>query len=136
MLNQKDTIVEISKAREKYFGTKGRMLKPCPATIAELIKTLEPKSLLTVDLLRKKLAARFNVEVTCPSDTQSALRFLAKTAVNDLPCWRVIKKNGGLFSYFNGGQEGHAALLRKEGFCIETKGNTFRIINIEAHLSL
>jgi hypothetical protein len=39
----------------------------------------------------------------------------------------VIKKSGDLFARFPGGVEGHAALLKQEGFTIDTKGKVPKV---------
>lgn len=119
---QEDNIVDIPANRIRFFGGTGKMLLPSPATVATLIKRIPEHQLITTDLLRKKLTDQFDVQGTCPITTQKALQAIAHDANKQVAYWRVIKKSGELFSHFPGGVEGHAALLRREGFTIDTSG--------------
>jgi alkylated DNA nucleotide flippase Atl1 len=109
------------------------MLKPCPETVEALLKKIPKKKLATTELLRKELADRHEVQVTCPFDTKQALKAIAngsgKTAY-----WRVVKANGELISYFPGGLAGHASLLAKEGFTIDTKGKAPKVKGFKENL--
>lgn len=127
METQEDVIVDISEKRQKYFGCSGKMLLPSPATVAAQIQQIPEHHLITTDLLQKKLADQFNVQVTCPIATQKALQAIAKDASKRVAYWRVIRKHGELFALFPGGVEGHAALLRKEGFTIDRQGKAPKV---------
>ena len=124
---QQDTIVEIPLNRVKFFGTTGKMLLPSPATVAAVIQNIPARKLITTDLLRQKLTAQFEVEGTCPVTTQKALRAIANDSCSHVAYWRVINQTGGLIGIFPGGVEGHAALLRREGFTIDTNGKTPKV---------
>jgi len=119
---QEDVIVDIPENRIRYFGGSGKMLLPSPATVAALIKEIPANKLVTTELLRQKLTAQFNVQGTCPVTTQKALQAIAHNSSKSVAYWRIINKNGGLIAKFPGGVEGHAALLRQEGYTIDTKG--------------
>jgi alkylated DNA nucleotide flippase Atl1 len=134
MEQQKDLIVDISEKRQKFFGCSGKMLLPSPATVAAQINKIPEHKLVTADLLQKQLAHQFNVQVTCPVATRKALQAIAKDSSKQVAYWRVIKKNGELFSLFPGGIEGHAARLRKEGFSIDTIGRVPRVHNFSEDL--
>jgi hypothetical protein len=122
MVLHADAIVDIPPNRVRYFGTTGKMLLPCPATVAALIQRIPEHKLITTDLLRQKLTADFDVEGTCPITTQKALRAVAHDAGETVAYWRVLKKNGQLIASFPGGVEGHAERLQGEGFTIDTSG--------------
>ena len=124
---QTDVIVAIEKHRERYFGCSGNMLIPSPATVAAQIQQIPEHQLVSKDLLQKRLAEQFNVQVTCPFATKKALQAIARDGSQATPYWRVIKKNGELLSYFPSGVEGHAACLRKEGFTIDTTGKVPKV---------
>lgn len=132
---QEDAIVDIPENRIRFFGTSGKMLLPSPATIEALIKKIPEHRLVTTDLLRKMLTDQFNVQGTCPVTTKKALQTVAHNSSNQVAYWRVIKKNGELITSFPGGLEGHAALLRKEGFTIDTKGKQPKIKAFTEHLT-
>ena len=121
MVPQENLIVEIPENRLKFFGGTGKMLLPSPATVAALIEKIPEHKLITTSLLCKELTQRFNVRGTCPVTTQKALQEIAHNAANKCPYWRVINASGGLIARFPGGVGGQAALLRKEGFAIDTK---------------
>ena len=131
---QTDVIVDIEKHRERYFGGPGKMLLPCPATVAAQIRRIPQHQLLSKDLLQAMLAEQFKVQVTCPFTTKKALQAIAQDTSQPVPYWRVIKKNGELLPYFPGGIEGHANCLRQEGFTIDTTGKVPRIQHFKEHL--
>jgi alkylated DNA nucleotide flippase Atl1 len=140
-MNFEDSIVQIAPQLERFFGTSGRMLKPCAATVAALVAQIPAGHVVTTDVLRRKLADQFKVEVTCPYDTKMALLGIANdSSLNEsglnhaglnesgnktdqhVPYWRVIKANGELNPKYPGGLEAHAALLRSEGFSVDSAG--------------
>ena len=118
---QEDVIVDIPKDRVKFFGGTGKMLLPSPATVAALIKKIPERKLITTNLLCKELTDQFKVRGTCPVTTQKALQEVAHDSAYECPYWRVVNASGGLIARFPGGVGGQAALLRKEGFAIDTK---------------
>ncbi|GCE24198.1 MGMT family protein [Dictyobacter kobayashii] len=120
---QEDVIVDIAKNREKYFGCSGKMLLPCAATVEAQLQNIPESKLITTELLQKRLAAQFNVEVACPVVTRKALETIANNPNKNVAYWRVIKKNGELMARFPGGVEGQAAHLKDEGFTIDAGGN-------------
>jgi hypothetical protein len=121
MVLQENLIVEIPDNRVKFFGGAGKMLLPSPATVAALIEKIPEHKLITTSLLCKALTERFKVRGTCPVTTQKALQEIAHDSANECPYWRVVNASGGLIARFPGGAKGQAALLRKEGFTIDTK---------------
>ena len=131
---EQDAIVDIAPSQVSYFGGPGKMLLPCPATVAALIQKVPAHTILTTDLLRKQLAKQFNVQGTCPVTTKKALQTIANTADNDVPYWRVIKQNGELNAIFPGGVAGQADLLRQEGFVIDTNGKALKVKQFKASL--
>ena len=131
---QTDVIVAIEKHRERYFGGAGKMLLPCPATVAAHIRRIPEHQLMSKELLQAMLAEQFKVQVTCPFATIKALQAISQDASQAVPYWRVIKKNGELFSYFPGGVEGHANCLRQEGFAIDTTSKVPRIQHFKEHV--
>jgi len=120
-MEQEDIITSIPKTMEKFFGCSGKMLKPCPSTVEALVKKIPEGKLTTTELIRKKLAIKHKVQVTCPASTDKALQVIASNTKNTA-YWRVLKKKGELIARFPNGIEGHAKLLSKEGFTIDNKG--------------
>ena len=131
---QADEIVDIPENRIKFFGGPGKMLLPGSATVEALIKRIPENQLITTDLLRQQLTHQFNVQGTCPVTTRKALQTIAHDSSSQVAYWRVINQSGGLIANFPGGIEGHAALLRKEGFTIDTTGKAPKVKNFREDL--
>lgn len=131
---QEDTIVDIPENRVKFFGGRGKMLLPCPATVETLVKKVPENNLITTGLLCQKLTDQFNVQGTCPITTGKALQAVAHDERKEVAYWRVIQNNGSLIAKFPGGVEGQAALLRQEGFTIDTNGKTPKVKQFKASL--
>ena len=110
------------------------MLLPSPATVAGLVKKIPEHKLITTNLLCKGLTDQFKVQGTCPVTTQGALQVISYDSKKNVAYWRVINSNGGLIARFSGGAEGQAALLRKEGFAIDTKGKVPKVKNFKQSL--
>jgi hypothetical protein len=134
MESQEDAIVDIPENRVRFFGARGKMLLPSPATVEALIKKVPQNKLITTDVLRQKLTEQFKVQGTCPVTTQKALQAIANKASENVAYWRVIKKNGELMAKFPGGVERQATLLRQEGFTIDSQGKAPRVENFRASL--
>ena len=130
---QQDEITAIPKTMEKFFGCSGKMIKPCAATVEALLKKIPKGKLATTELIRAKIASDFNVQTTCPAATDKALQAIANDKKR-IAYWRVIKKKGELIAKLPGGVEGHATLLKKEGFNINDKGKTPKVIDFEERL--
>jgi alkylated DNA nucleotide flippase Atl1 len=129
-----DPIVDIAPQQVRFFGGPGKMVLPSPATLEALIKQIPKGKLLTTDLLRKQLAAQFNVQGACPVTTRKALQVIAHKASTTTPYWRLLKQNGELINYFPGGVQGHAKLLKAEGFAIDAAGKAPKVQNFKVSL--
>jgi alkylated DNA nucleotide flippase Atl1 len=124
------------------FG-KGTMLIPTPKLVDELIKRVPKGKLVTVGELRRKLAADFAADVTCPLTTGIFVRIVAEAAAEDrangrrriTPYWRVVKDDGGLNPKFPGGEQVQTKYLRSEGLAIGRKGKWTLVRDFEKHLA-
>jgi hypothetical protein len=111
------------------FG-KGTMLIPTPKLVDILIRKVPKGKLVTVGELRRKLAADFGTDVTCPLTTGIFLRIAAEAAEEDrangharvTPFWRVVKDDGSLNPKFPGGVANQSRYLRAEGFNVNRNG--------------
>jgi hypothetical protein len=111
------------------FGT-GMMLIPTPKLVDDLIRKVPRGKLLTVGEMRRKLAADFAADVTCPLTTGIFVRIVAEAAEEDrsngrqkiTPYWRVIKDDGSLNPRFPGGVAQQTRYLRSEGFPVSPNG--------------
>lgn len=110
-------IIDIPTKMEKFYG-KGKMLHPSLELVELLIKRIPQGKISTIDLLAKKLANDFNVDITCPMRTGNIIKKLAKyfpiMEDSPTPYWRVIKKDEFLIK--TGNLEDCAAQLEEEGF--------------------
>jgi alkylated DNA nucleotide flippase Atl1 len=131
---QEDVIVDISKAREKFFGCSGKMLLPSRKTVQALLEQIPPHQLVTTEWIQRTLAAQFNVEVTCPVTTRKALQAIAKDSSGNLAFWRVVKKNGDLMAIYPGGVAVQAEQLTQQGFEIDSTAKKPKVLNLKANL--
>ena len=131
---QEDLIVDIPPNRIKFFGGPGKMLCPSPATVAAVLKKVPEHKLITTNLIARKLTNQFKVQGTCPVTTQKALQAIAHSPNEKIAYWRVITINGGLIARFPGGAQRHAALLKSEGFTIDTKGSVPKVKDFKEKL--
>ncbi len=131
---ERDEIVDIPPERVKFFGTTGKMLLPCPATLARVIEQVPAAQVITTDLLRQRLSDQFGVEGTCPITTQRSLQALANDADSRAAYWRVVNGNGGLIARYPGGVAGHADHLRAEGVPVNMSGKPPKVENFKQRL--
>jgi hypothetical protein len=132
---QADAIVNIPENRIRYFGRTGKMLLPCPATIAAVIQQVPEKKLLTTDLLRNYLTNQFQVEGTCPVTTRKSLVAVAQNQPDDVAYWRIINQNGALIGSFPGGVDAQAALLKQEGIAVDATGKVPKVVKFREKLA-
>lgn len=125
-----DEIVPISPEREKFFGCSGRMLLPCPNTVAALVEGVPSGRVTTLDFLRRELARRHGVDVVCPFQTKQAVLAIA-SQFGAVPFWRLVKKNGELLKYLPGGVTSQAALLAKEHVRTKQTAGSQRVENLK-----
>ena len=115
----------------------GTMLIPTPQLVDELIRKVPRGKLVTVAELRRKLAADFDADVTCPLTTGIFIRIAAETAEEDrakgaarvTPYWRVVKEDGSLNPKFPGGVAQQKRYLRVEGFATRRHGDKLKLID-------
>jgi hypothetical protein len=129
-----DMIVDISKAREKFFGCSGKMLLPSRTTVQALLQSIPQHQLATTELIQRTLAAQFGAQVTCPVTLKKALQAIAKDSSGSLAFWRVVKKNGELMAIFPGGVAVQAQHLTQQGFEIDFTAKKPKITNLKSNL--
>jgi len=125
------------------FG-RGTMLIPTPKLVDDLLRRVPKGRLVTVGEIRKRLAADFAADVTCPLTTGIFVRIVAEAAEEDranghkriAPYWRVVKDDGGLNPKFPGGEQLQARHLRREGFSVAHKGKRTVVKDFEKRLAI
>jgi len=116
---------DVPPSMVKSCGT-GTMIIPRPIDVDALIRKVRSGKLVTVRLLREKLARDCEADVACPITTGIFVRIASEAAEEDrangrariTPYWRVIKDDGSLNPKFPGGVNAQAWRLRAEGFQI------------------
>ena len=99
------------------------MLVPSPLEVEAFIRTVRIGSVTTVSEIREYLAAKYDVNATCPLTTGIFVRLAAEAAEEDAragktritPYWRVVKDDGSLNPKFPGGVARQAERLQAEG---------------------
>ena len=107
------------------FG-EGRMLIPTPLLVNELVRPIPKGKLITGSELRRKLAADFATNTTCPLTTGIFLRIAEEDRAHGkrrlTPYWRVIKDDGSLNPKYPSGIESQTRYLRAEGLTLVRRG--------------
>jgi hypothetical protein len=130
---QEPKVVKIPPKMSR-FG-RGTMLIPTPKLVDDLLRKVRKGRLVTVSEMRRRLAADFAADVTCPLTTGIFLRIAAEAAEEDrangrkriTPYWRVVKDDGSLNPKFPGGVDNQARYLRREGFTLNHNSKTPRV---------
>jgi hypothetical protein len=125
---QEPKVVKIPPKMSR-FG-QGTMLIPTPKLVDNLIRRIPKGKLVTVSELRRRLAADFEVDMTCPLTTGIFVRIAAEAAEEDrmngrkriTGYWRVVKDDGTLNPKFPGGVNQQSRYLRREGLAIVRNG--------------
>jgi len=115
-------VIDVPAKWEKQMGGK-RVLIPTPLMVDGLVRKVKKGRLVTVGLLRDRLAAESKADSTCPMTMGIFLMIVAQAAEEDLqagkkrisPYWRVIKTDGSLNPKFPGGVRAQALHLKEEG---------------------
>lgn len=137
---------KIVEVPDRWAGTigHGKMVILTPVIVDQFIKTIPKGKLATVNLIRKKFADEYDVDMTCPLTTGIFVWISAGAAEEDkaagkrqiTPYWRVLKEGGKLNPKFPGGVKQQAKYLASEGFQIVTANTdaSWRVNNYEQYL--
>jgi hypothetical protein len=125
------------------FG-KGMMLIPTPKLVDEIVRQVARGRLVTVGEIRRKLAADFSADLTCPLTTGIFVRIVAEASEEDrangrkrvAPYWRVIKDDGSLNPKFPGGEQLQARYLRGEGISVARQGKRTVVKDFDKRLAV
>lgn len=113
--------MEPKLVKDKKTGLK--MLVPTPLLVAMVVSRVGPRKLTSPERIRRKLAKKFGVKITCPMTTAIFLNLLAGAAEEELaagqaptaPYWRVVNDDGTLSEKFPPGPAQQAKRLAGEG---------------------
>lgn len=133
-------IVEIPEKLAKKWGN-GKMVVPSPMEVKEIMDAVPYGKLITIDLIREKLAEKHGVTIACPLTTGIFIWIVANAAEemreeskSITPYWRTLKRNGTLNEKYPGGIEQHKKLLEEEGHEIVKKGKKYVVAEYEKFL--
>src|SRR5215510_12355575 len=118
---QEPKIVQIPPLMQARFG-KGTMVIPKPLDVDALIREVPEGKLVTVTVLRERLARQYKVDVACPLTTGIFIRIAAEAAEEErragkktvTPYWRVLSHEGRLNPKFPGGEKSQRRMLSGE----------------------
>lgn len=129
-----DEVVAIPENRLRFFGGPGRMLLPCPATLAALLKKVPAGRVTTSKHMQAELARMFNVRGVCPVTFRHSLAALSANDAQTAPYWRVVKATGEMFNMLHGGAAEQARRLQHEGISINTLNTPAKLDDLGAFL--
>lgn len=122
------TLSESRGGMRNRFGA-GLMLIPAPIEVDEVMRSVRKGKLITIDGIRKRLAAKHRADFTCPITT-GIFAWIAAHAADEAeregkkrttPYWRTLKAGGELNPKYPGGIENLRSRLEAEGHKIVQK---------------
>ena len=113
-----DKVEVIPSTMEKFFGCSGKLVKPSPETVKNIVERIALGNLMTTAQLKEDIALTFSVQTACPVAIMKSLILLSKED-DSVSFWRIIKPKGELINKFLGGVDGHANKLQHEGFIVD-----------------
>lgn len=118
-------IVNLDEETSKKWGGKTMVIAP-PIDYDTFIKCVPSGKLITTDTLRKAMAKKYNVDITCPLTCGIFVNIVAWASFqrndNITPYWRVLKSDGELNIKYPEAIGLQRRLLEEEGHSIITKG--------------
>lgn len=119
-------IVELDNDGTKKWGGKTMVIAP-PLDYNELMKKVPKGKLITTDILRKSIAKKYKVDITCPLTCGIFVNICAwasyQRETDITPYWRTIKSDGELNPKYPKAIELQKRLLEEEGHTIISKGS-------------
>jgi hypothetical protein len=119
------TVSETCGGMQKRFG-EGLMLIPAPIEVDEVMRSVRKGKLITIDGIRKLLAAKHGADFTCPITT-GIFAWIAAHAADEAeregkkrvtPYWRTLKAGGELNPKYPGGIKNLRMRLEAEGHTV------------------
>jgi hypothetical protein len=134
-------IIQLTPKQAKVFG-RGSLVIPHPLDYDKAVRKVSKGKLVTINILRAKLARKYKVENCCPITAGIFVSILAHYAQEQLaegkkrvtPFWRVLKEGGVLNEKFPGGVDAQSAYLKTEGFKLEKTGKRTRVVDYKRYL--
>ncbi len=124
-----DQVKNIPAGLVKYLG-EGEMVLPSSETIQFELDSLSDNALITLPILRKRIAEKFQVTTACPKSTLFTLRSMLDAS--DSGAWKVINGKGGMISKT---QENQGQKLIKAGYTLVETGKKWKVVGFKQYLS-
>jgi hypothetical protein len=123
---------ETGRVPERMIASWGgeTLVVPAPLEVDALMRQVPHGRVTTINEIRKALARRHNVDVTCPITTGIFASIAAHAAAEETesgetninPYWRTLKAGGELNPKYPGGVEALQKRLEAEGLSVRTRG--------------
>ncbi len=143
LLDSKDLprVEPIPEKMQSRWGS-GTMVIPAPVEVDEVMRSVPPGKLITINQIRARLAKKHHATIGCPMTTGIFAWIAAHAAEEDArngmenitPYWRTLKNGGVLNEKYPGGVTHQKELLEKEGHTVIKKGKHYRVANFEDFL--
>jgi len=126
------TVSPVSGTMSRRWGT-GTMVIPAPIEVDEIMRSVRRGDLITIDQIRKRLAAKHGADFACPITT-GIFAWIAAHAADEseqagkkriTPYWRTLKTGGELNPKYPGGIENLKARLEAEGHSVVQRRKRF-----------
>ena len=118
-------IVELDKEASRKWGGRTMVIAP-PIDYDNFMKKVPNGKLITIDTLRKAMAKKYGVDITCPLTCGIFVNICAWASYQRnedfTPYWRTLKSDGELNVKYPESIELQKRLLEEEGHVIISKG--------------
>lgn len=134
-------VITLTGRQVKLWGN-GTMAIPAPAEVNEIMKKVPKGKLITINDIRKKIAAKHNADTACPFTTGIFAWISAHAAEEEhsegkkriTPYWRTLKNGKEINMKYPGGMEAQIKLLESEAFDILLKGKKAFVTDYSRYL--
>jgi hypothetical protein len=136
-------VVKITPDMSQRWGT-GTVVIPAPREVNEIMRSVPRGKLITINIIRERLAKRHGATIGCPITTGIFAGIAARAAEEDAaegkkditPYWRTLRVSGVLNEKYPGGVDAQAKRLKEEGHTIEPdrKGKPKKVKDFEKRL--
>ncbi|NOZ61705.1 MAG: hypothetical protein GXO74_08480 [Calditrichaeota bacterium] len=134
-------VEQITEKQSKIWGV-GTVVIPAPIEVDEIMRQVPEGKLITINIIREKLAIKHGAATGCPITTGIFAWIAANAADEDAragvknitPYWRTLKSSGELNEKYPGAIENQKLMLEAEGHRVIQKGKKFVVENYQEKL--
>jgi hypothetical protein len=135
-------IGEVTSGMNANWGS-GTFVVPAPLEVDAIMRGVRRGKLITIDEIRKRLAARHGTDTACPITT-GIFAWIAAHAADEAeqtgrkritPYWRTLKSGGELNPKYPGGIAAIQQRLEAEGHTIVQRGKRYFVVNYDRRLA-